>query len=162
MKQIYSDAVRKILKNKRSLENELKVKLSSSENVLLIKGDPENEFLAEEVIEAITAGFPIEVALLLKEEDVYLKKVNIKSVTSKKDLRRIRGRVIGIKRKSLNTIEELSDCYISLHENDINIIGLQDNIEKARVAIEKLVRGSDHSKVYSLLEKQNADENEFG
>ena len=68
--QIYSENTRKIIKNKKVIEETLNVKLSKKENIIFIEGDAENEYICLQAIEAINLGFSIKVALLLKDEEI--------------------------------------------------------------------------------------------
>jgi len=154
--QIYSENSKKIMKNKSLIEKELNIKLSSKENIIYIDGKPEEEYFALQIIEAINLGFTIKKALLLKDPEFTFNQIPIKSVTKRQDLERIRGRIIGKHRKALDTIESLTECDISLHDNVIGIIGLAQDVEKASYALQNLIRGSKHSSVFSYLEKQRA------
>ena len=86
--QIYSENIRKIMQNKKQLEKELNIKIKKEKNIILVEGKPEDEFLALQAIEAINLGFSVPKALLLKEEDITFKKINIKDLTKRKDLER--------------------------------------------------------------------------
>ncbi len=156
MKTLYSPYINKIRKNKTRLEKALKVKISFSGKTVLIDGNPIEEFLALQVIEAINLGFTVPKALLLKDEDFIFRKINIKSLTRRRDLERIRGRIIGTRGKTKELIENLSDCFVSLHDNTVGIIGRIEDIESATQSIESLIRGKKQGKVYSYLERERS------
>ena len=158
MPQIYVEEPRKLIQNKKEIEKALKIKFSIKNNIITFKANAEDEFIATQAIEAINLGFKIRDALLLKEEDHTFQRVNIKDLTKRKDLKRIRGRIIGTKGKVLDTIEILTDCLLSIHDNSIGIIGRAENTEKAKEAIERIIQGSEHSSVFSSLERQRAEE----
>ena len=158
MQEIYSKNIRKILQNKRKLEKKLAVKITNKGGILFVKGEAEQEYLAIQIIEAINLGFTTEKALLLTEEDFILEKINIKDLTKRHDLERIRGRIIGTKGKTKKTIESLSDCFVSLHDNTVGIIGRAEDIEKAMQALTSIIQGSKQSKVYSSLERKRSKE----
>ena len=158
MQEIYSEVARKILQNKKKLEKELKVKITNKGKILFVDGAAENEFIAIEIIEAINLGFTTQQALLLTEEDFVLEKINIKDLTKRHDLKRIRGRIIGTKGKTKEILQSLSDCLINLHENTVGIIGRAENIEKAMTALKSIIHGQKQGKVYSFLEKERSKE----
>jgi len=145
----------KILRNRQKLQKKLKVTFTiDSENKINFVGKEEDIFLAEQVIEAIEMGFEINSALLLTESDYDLELVNIKDVTKKKDLETVRARIIGTKGKTLDTLSEISNCDVVLHDNVVGIIGPAERIKQVITAIESLIRGSKQTNVYKYLEKQ--------
>ena len=152
--QIYTEAAKKILQNKRKIESKLGIKISIKNNIVSTKGEAENDFLATEVIDAINLGFKVDTALMITIEGFGFEKVGIKDVTRRKDIARIRGRVIGTHGKALDTLESLTDCFLSVHDSEIGIIGRIDDLELAVGALKKLIQGSGHSKVYGSLERQ--------
>ena len=158
MQEIYSEFIRKILQNKSKLEKGLKVKITNKGKILFVEGNAEDEYTAIQAIEAINLAFTTQQALLLTEEGFILEKVNIKDLTKRHDLERIRGRIIGTKGKTKKLIENLSDCIISLHNNTVGIIGRAENIEQAITALTSLIQGAKQSKVYSFLERARSKE----
>ena len=115
--KIYTENIRKILKDKNEIENSLRVKLSSEAKVLIIEGEPEDELLTLNFVEAVDLGFPIITALDLKNDDFILKKISIKSIAQRRNLSQVRARVIGRERKAMDNFEYLTGCSISLHDN---------------------------------------------
>ena len=150
------DAIKKILRNKKLLESRLKVRIEIKGLSINLDGEEIDIYVAEKVLEAIERNFPVNTALLLIDENYVLEDIPIKDVTKKKNLEQIRARIIGTKGKTLKTISELSECYITLHENTVSIIGPAEKIKDAINAIESLIRGSKQSNVYKYLEKQRA------
>jgi len=153
MQEIYCEAARKILKDKKKLERELKVKISNKGNIIFVDGKGEDEYLAIQVIEAMTLGFTTPKALLLTQDGFILEKIYIKNLTPRQDLERIRGRIIGTKGKTKKTIESLGDCFIAVHENTVGVIGFAEEIATTLTALEALIRGKKQAKTYSYLEK---------
>jgi len=156
--QIYSENSRKILQNKKLLESNLKVKISAKDSILFLEGKCENEYLALEVIEAINMGFSIPKALFLKEENTILKKILIKPIAKRNDLSQVRARIIGTKRKVMDTIESLTDTFLVLHDKEVGIIGSVENAEKAEYVLKRIITGSKHTNMYAWLEKKKAEE----
>ncbi|WP_289460329.1 KH domain-containing protein, partial [Klebsiella pneumoniae] len=83
-----------------------------------------------------------------KNEDFILEKIPIKSHSRRANLSQVRGRIIGTKRRALDQLEGLTNCQIILHDNTLGIIGDIQDVKKASFALKKLIRGSNHSKVY--------------
>jgi len=154
VEQIYSENTRKIIKNKKIIEETLKVKLSSKEKIIFIEGEAENEYICLQAIEAINLGFSIKTALLLKDEDIVFKQIPIKSIAKRRDMSQIRARIIGTNGRVLDTLESLTDCFIAVHNNKVGIIGSIENIKTALYALENLIAGSKHASVYAYLEKK--------
>ena len=55
------------------------------------------------------------------------------------------------------TIESLTECNISVYGKTVAVIGLNENALVAKQAVESLIRGSPHSKVYTFLEKHRRE-----
>lgn len=158
MEEIYCEAISKIKQNKSRLERELKIKISIRGRRVCFSGKAIDEYLFSQVIDAVGLGFTVPQALILKNEDFIFEKVNIKDLTKRHDLKRIRGRLIGTYGKTRKNIEYLSDCLVSVHDNTIGIIGHSENIAKAITAITNIIHGSKQSKVYSYLERERKKE----
>ncbi|MCX6749859.1 MAG: KH domain-containing protein [Candidatus Pacearchaeota archaeon] len=157
MKKLISDKIIRIIKSKGILEKELNVTLEINGNEISISGKPEEEYIAERVIEALDFGFPFSAALEIKKEDILFEILNIKECTPKKNFERVRGRVIGKEGKALKTISSLSDCHIELSGNKVGIIGNCENIRNAEEACKLLIKGSKHANVYAYLEKHRVE-----
>lgn len=153
MKTILVDKIARIIKAKKRLQDKLNVKISNRGTEVTIQGNGEDEYIAEKVIDAINFGFAISTALLIKEEDHLFEIINIKDHTKRKDLERIKGRIIGTKGGTLKTLTELTKCHFEIKGNDIGIIGDPEYIENAQESIISIIKGSKQSNVYSYLEK---------
>ncbi len=154
MQEIYVEDIKKVLQNKKKLESELNIKITNKGKNLFVDGSADNEFIAMQVIEAINCGFSAYRALLLKQDEMILQRLNIKGVTKRHDLERIRARIIGKKGKTLKTLKNLTDCATSLHNNQIGIIGNAQEVEDAIQAVTSIIHGSKQGNVYSRLEKR--------
>lgn len=157
MKKIISEKVARITKNKEALEKELNVFIKIKENEIYISGKPEDEYIAEKVIEAIDFGFPFHNALKIKKEDFLFEKLNIKENTTQKNFERVRGRIIGKDGKALKTICSLSGCYIEIEGNKVGIIGNAEDISNVEEACKLLIKGTKHANVYAYLEKHKIE-----
>jgi rRNA processing protein Krr1/Pno1 len=87
MKEIFCEKAIRILKSKKKLEKVLEIKINLQGRKILIEGAPENEYLAEQVIEALNFGFPFIEAIAIKKEELMFKIINIKEHTRRKDLK---------------------------------------------------------------------------
>ncbi|MCK9595696.1 KH domain-containing protein [Candidatus Pacearchaeota archaeon] len=155
MRTIFSEKASKILRNKKDIEDTIEVKMSIRGKDITLDGTPENEYLAEKVIDAISFGFPISVALLIKQEDFLFEIINIKDYTPRKDFETIRARIIGRGGKTLKTLSDLTECNFEINDNDVGIIGSPELIENAQKAVISIIQGSKQSNVYSFLEKHH-------
>jgi len=141
---------------KKQLEENTKttIKVDSQEGDVSIEGkDAVNLYEVREIIKAIGRGFNPEIANLLLKQDYCFILIDISETCKPSDLKRIKGRIIGNEGKARKTIESLTECNISVYGKTVSIIGLNENALIAKQAIESLIRGSPHSKVYIFLEK---------
>jgi ribosomal RNA assembly protein len=147
---------------KKSLEEDssCEINVDSKEGEVNISSkDSLKLFSLKEVIRAIARGFNPELAKLLLKQDYGLEIINLNEYNDHKSHQlRLKGRVIGRKGKSRESIEELTNCYISVYGKTISILGPVVNIPLARKAVESLLMGSMHATVYKWLEKQKSDE----
>ena len=153
MKTILSEKAPRILKNKKELEKKLNIRISNRGKEIQIDGKPEDEYLAEKVIDALNFGFPFSVAISIKEEDLEFEILNIKDYTTRKDLNRIRARIIGKGGKTLKTLNQLTKCNFELKDNQIGIVGSPELIENAQESVISIIKGAKQANVYSHLEK---------
>jgi ribosomal RNA assembly protein len=153
MLKIIVDKLPRITKNRKRLEKILNVEITNRGKEVYIEGQAENEFIAEKVINALNFGFPYADAIEIKTEELLFETLNIKDFTTKKDLERVRGRVIGSNGKTIKTISELSNCYLELKDNEIGIIGEPEFIKNAQEALISLIKGTKTGNVYAYLEK---------
>lgn len=153
MIQIYSEKLPRILKNKSLLEKKLKVKITNQGKEVFVEGRPEEEYIAEKVINALNFGFEFGIAILIKEEDNLFEIIAIKDYTKRRDLSRIRARIIGKKGKTKKTFTQLTKCFFEIRDNEVGIIGEPEYIENAQTAIISIIKGTKQSNVYAYLEK---------
>lgn len=153
MKTIICEKLPRIIKNKKKLEKVLNIEITNRGKEVSIEGKPEEEYIAEKIIDALNFGFPFSVAILIKEEDFIFEIINIKDHTKRKDLKRIRARIIGTKGKTLKTLNQLTKCYFELKDNYVGIIGHPEYLENAQESVIGIIKGAKQSNVYSFLEK---------
>ncbi|MFO8015623.1 MAG: KH domain-containing protein [Candidatus Woesearchaeota archaeon] len=147
---------------KKEIEEATKSDLTidSKEGDISIRGDDSlGLFTAKNVIKAVGRGFNPDIALLLLKQDYSFELLRIDDYAgkSKNKLLRLKGRVIGAEGKSRKVIENLTETNISVYGKTLGIIGRAENVEIARTAIEKLLKGAQHASVYRWLERKRKD-----
>lgn len=154
MQEIYVENIKEIIRSKNKLEKELKIKLTTKGKIVFVNGNAEHEYNAIEILKAINLGFSTESALRLLLDNINLQIVNIKDITKRNDLLRVRARIIGTQGRTLKTLNKLTKCTLSLHNNQIGIIGDAREIEDAIQSVTSLINGSKQGNVYGRLERQ--------
>jgi ribosomal RNA assembly protein len=157
MKKLICEKAGLIIKNRIQLTEALNVEITNRGKEIYIDGHPEEEYFAEKVIDAINFGFSVSTALLIKKEDLIFEILNIKEHTTRKDLERIRGRIIGKEGKALKVLTTLTGCFFEMNENQIGIIGSPECIQNAQDACISIIKGSKHANVYCHLEKNRPE-----
>jgi len=152
---------KKNIEEKLSVELEIDsdagdVHISVSENAT----DPSTLFRAKDVVTALGRGFSPEHAFrLVRDEDVLMELIDLRAAFGKSeaDLKRVKGRIIGLNGKTRRIIEELTDANVAVYGHTVGIIGTLEQVQVAREAIEMLVRGSMHSTVYRFLHRRRRE-----
>lgn len=153
MKKILSEKFQKIIRNKEKLEENLNVKITNRGKEIFIEGKSEDEYYAEKIIEALDFGFSFSTVILMKKEDFIFEILNIKDYTKRKDLERIKARIIGKGGKTLKVLHDLTECYFELNDNKVGIIGVSEYVKNAEEAVVSIIHGAKQSNVYNFLEK---------
>jgi ribosomal RNA assembly protein len=149
---------------KKSIEERLTVELavdSDAGDVTITMAenatDPSMLFSAKDVVAAIGRGFSPEHAFrLMRDEEAVLDLLDLRTVFGKSeaDIKRIKGRIIGMNGKTRKIIEELTGTSVAVYGHTVGIIGTLEEAQVAREAIEMLVRGSMHATVYRYLHRK--------
>lgn len=136
---------------RKDIEKRGHVKLEITDSIT-IAGEPFDVFIANNIITAIGRGFDYsEASLLFGEHILYV--INISK--EQKELIRIRSRLIGTYGKVRKRIEAITHTKISVFGKTVSIIGKDDGLERARLAIEKIIEGKTHSMVFKFLEAKD-------
>lgn len=139
----------------KKLERLVNCKISLNEEVLMDCEDPLLLMRLKEVIKAFGRGFEFDDALNLLDEEYYLETINVQDFSGKSKSRMIviKGRVIGRKGKVKKLIEKHTNVKITIYGKTISIIGKWGDVQKAKQAVESLLKGRKHGTVFrSLLE----------
>jgi len=153
MKTILSNKLPRIIRNKKRLEEKLDVKITNKGKEIFINGKSTDEYIAEKIIDALNFGFPFSTAMLIKEADFIFEIINIKDYTKRKDLKRIKARIIGKGGRTLQTLNQLTKCHFELKDNQVGIIGSPEHLANGQEAVISIIKGAKQSNVYSFLEK---------
>jgi ribosomal RNA assembly protein len=152
---------KKNIEEKLSVELEIDsdagdVHITVSENAT----DPSTLFRAKDVVTALGRGFSPEHAFrLVRDEDVLMELIDLRGAFGKSeaDLKRVKGRIIGMNGKTRRIIEELTDANVAVYGHTVGVIGTLEQVQVAREAIEMLVKGSMHSTVYRFLHRKRRE-----
>ncbi|MEK6915859.1 MAG: KH domain-containing protein [Nanoarchaeota archaeon] len=148
--------IKDVLNNKSKLESKLNAKIKISGKNITINADPFNEFEAQRVFDAINLGFSVKKALKVLDEDIGFIKINIRDYANTKNHAVVRSRLIGTNGKTRKTIEEITKCDVSIHDNSVGIIGPAEITESALVAVTNIIKGTKQANAYRYLEKINS------
>ena len=154
-------------RTKKSIEDKLSVELqidseAGDVNILMKEGatDPSVLFTAKDVVTALGRGFSPEHAFrLVRDEEAVLDILDLRAVFGKSeaDIKRVKGRIIGMNGKTRGIIEELTDTNVAVYGHTVAIIGTMDQLQVAREAIEMLIKGSMHGTVYRFLHRKRRE-----
>lgn len=143
---------------KRKIQSNLKVKIqiNSKEGDVFISGEDNlNLMIAESIIKAIGRGFNPLIAMQLLNDNIIFELIDISDYAkTQKDIIRLRGRAIGENGKCRTLISKLLKVDISVYGKTVGIIGGYEDVDIAKRAMDKLLKGSTHGKVFSFVQEQ--------
>ncbi len=151
--------IKKIKKAIPLIEKNVKIHFSFGKSYVVIKGSEQNEYITEQIVIAVDFGFDPEDAILLLKPDFLLKFIDVRNHTRRKNLKDVRGRVIGRKGKAKKTIENLTGAKMVIQNNNIGLIVDTIHLDTTIQAIETLIHGTKHGTIFSYLERQNQSRN---
>ncbi|MFH1285588.1 MAG: KH domain-containing protein [Candidatus Micrarchaeota archaeon] len=143
-------------RTKKEIEKrgKMKLKINSEGIAEIASNDPLKEWEGREVVKAIARGFSPEKAFKLFKENIYLKVINLRDLFgSDNEMRRIKGRIIGEKGKCRRVIEDISEVSLCVYGDTVALIGGTEELALAEGAINKIMEGAPHCKVYTYLER---------
>lgn len=154
-------------RTKKSIEDKLSIELqvdSESGDVTMTLSekadDPSVLLKAKDVVNAIGRGFSPEHAFgLIRDEDAVLDMIDLRAAfgKSESDIRRVKGRIIGMNGKTRRIIQELTGADVAVYGHTVGLIGNIDQTQIAREAVEMLVKGSMHGSVYRFLHRKRRE-----
>lgn len=152
---------------KKSIEEKLSVELkidgeAGDVNIVMAEKaiDPSMLFKAKDVVTAVGRGFSPEHAFrLIRDEEAVLDILDLRTVFGKSeaDIKRIKGRIIGMNGKTRRIVEELTDTNVAVYGHTVCIIGTMEEVQVAREAIEMLIKGLMHATVYRFLHRKRRE-----
>ncbi len=111
-------------------------------------------FRAKDVVNAIGRGFAPEQAFrLIRDEEAIFDLIDLRTIfgRSESDIKRVKGRIIGMNGKTRRIIEELTTTEVVVYGHTVGIVGTFEQANVARSAIQMLIDGSQHHTVYRFL-----------
>lgn len=151
---------------KKTIENRLHVLLNidgESGSVWITpqnkNSDPVTLFRTRDIVLAIGRGFTPDKAFRLFNDEVYLGVIDLRDIfgKSESDISRVKSRVIGKKGRTRQQIEELSGSVLSIYGHTIMMIGNQSQVDVAREAVQRFIRGDQHKSVYEFLQRKRRE-----
>jgi ribosomal RNA assembly protein len=136
---------------------ELQIDSEAGDVTILLKensGDPSCVFRARDVVTAIGRGFVPERAFrLIRDEEAVFDMIDLRAIfgRSESDIKRIKGRIIGMEGKTRRIIEELTSADVVVYGHTVGMIGTFEQANVARSAVQMLIEGSQHHTVYRFL-----------
>ena len=132
-----------------SVEGEVAIVEHKTSNPVLI-------LIVENVIKAIGRGFSPEQAIRLFNEDMDFFIFNLHDYVSKKrtHIIRIKSRIIGTDGKTKRTIENVTGANLSIYGHTVAIITDFESMDITTKAIDMILSGSKHAKVYTHVERE--------
>jgi ribosomal RNA assembly protein len=121
--------------------------------------DPSMLLKVADMVKAIGRGFSPERAAQLLKDDFYFAIFDIQDYVGKKPdhIHRMKARVIGTGGKTRRIIEELAEVELSIYGDTIAVIGDIIGLDIARIALDMILNGAEHSNVYTVLERKRRD-----
>jgi len=154
-------------KVKRHIEEKLSVELqveSESGGVTVVLNEKANDpsllFKAKDIVIAIGRGFSPEHAFrLIRDEDAIFDMIDLREIfgRSESDIKRVKGRIIGMNGKTRRLIEELTDADVVVYGHTVGLIGTFEQANAARSAVQMLIDGSQHHTVYKFLQRKRSE-----
>ena len=155
--KILKKMVKSLRDNKKRIESDMGVKLDvSNEGIVKIESDDGLViWLTKKMVLAFSMGFDIETCLRLKDEDYSFELIDVRDYgrDTKKDIIRLKGRVIGSDGRCKKNLQIRTETMISVSGKRIGIIGKISDVELCKNTVEMLLNGAKHSTAFKSLEK---------
>jgi len=156
------DRIKIVEKNESEIERKAKVDMDIKGLDVRLEGKAVDVLKAENILDAIFEGFPLEESFKLLNEENQLKVVHLNDFTSSgMSVEKIKGRIIGEGGRTRELIEELAKVSVSIHGKNVSLIGNPGEISTAMRAVEMLIHGKPHGRVYRYLEQNQPGKEEM-
>lgn len=147
--------------SKRAIEKAGNVKLnveSKTGEVTIRANDALTAWQGANVVRAVARGFPPEIARNLFKPDYAYEIISLEEhARNKKDIVRLRGRLIGKDGKARDRIQFLTQAQIRVQGKTVVILGKSLCVANAHRAIIMLLAGAPHLRVFAFLKEQTED-----
>lgn len=144
-------------RNKAEIERKAGVDISLSGLDVRIEGDTVDVLKTENIMDALFEGFALEESFKLLNEENQLKVVRLNDLTSSgASVEKLKGRIIGRGGRTKELIEELARVSVSVHGDNVSLIGMPEEVGTAKKAVQMLVNGKPHNRVYRYLEESQS------
>lgn len=139
----------------KKIERLANVNLKQEKNSILISNGSLSVWRAKKIIKAIARGFSPSTALKLLNEKTDLEVINLKDyISGRKNIKRVKGRIIGKEGKTKKIMENLTGSEISIYGDTVSVISNEMMLPVLKKALSMLIEGSKHATVYRHLEKE--------
>ena len=139
--------------------NKAGVSLSFKGNLVIIESKSAvSVLLAKNALTAFNRGFDAKTSLLLLDENYDLAVLNIGNyANSQKRQIGLKGRIIGSRGVIKQRLSNATSCYIKIFGKTVSIIGNYQNLNIAVEAVEMLLNGAKHDRVFLMIDKRKLE-----
>jgi len=133
---------------------DVKLWVDTENNLVKVIGkDAYQVYVVKKVIKAIARGFNPDKALVILDNGYDFELIDLRDfgAKEKKDLYRLRGRVIGERGATRKYIEKISGCEISIYGKTIAIVGPNEAINVVRLGLEMILNGARQGRAYAFI-----------
>ena len=144
------------IKKRIEKETATRIQINSDGEVLIrrkLNSNPLMQIKAREVCKAIARGFSPEKAFKLFNQENYLEVISLTELVSDKSLNRVRARIIGREGRIRKLLSKATKTEIVIYGKTVSIIGKIKNIELAKNAVIRIIKGAPHSAVFRYLSR---------
>jgi len=149
-------------RNKDEIEKKSNTTVTIKGLNVTLEGKAVDVLKAKNILDALFQGFTLEKSFKLLNEKNQLKVVRLKDFASSgMSVEKLKGRIIGEGGRAKRLIEELAKVSVSVHNDNVSMIGNAREVSAATKAVQMLVNGKPHNKVYRYLEQNQPDKEEM-
>ncbi|MFP4117007.1 MAG: hypothetical protein ACLFQ8_03150 [Candidatus Aenigmatarchaeota archaeon] len=156
------ERIKIVEKNKDKIERKSDTDITINGLDVSVEGEAVDVLKARNIMDALFEGFTLDESFKLLNEKNQLKVVRLKDFASSgMSVEKLKGRIIGEGGRTKRLIEELAKVSLSVHGKNVSMIGNAREVSAATKAVQMLVNGKPHNKVYRYLEQNQPDNEEM-
>lgn len=156
------ERIKIVEKNKEEIETKAGIEIAIRGLDVKLEGEAVDVLKGRNIMNALFEGFTLEESFKLLNEKNQLKVVRLRDFASSgMPVEKIKGRIIGEGGRTKRLIEELAKVSVSVHEDNVSLIGDPEEVSTAKKAVQMLVNGKPHNKVYRYLEQNQPNSEEM-